>query len=73
MLFFGCTVMMCFEILMMCCDVMQYFNLFSVLKGAESPRSSTEPLPMAVAKEAKVSDMEDDQLEEEDLLFIDSQ
>ncbi|KAI4887748.1 hypothetical protein NFI96_031408 [Prochilodus magdalenae] len=32
--------------------------------GAESPRSS-EPLPLAVAKEAKVSDMEDDQLEEE--------
>ncbi|KAB5586981.1 hypothetical protein PHYPO_G00007710 [Pangasianodon hypophthalmus] len=41
--------------------------------GAESPRSSTEPLPLAVAKEAKVSDMEDDQLEEEYLLFIDSQ
>uniref|UniRef100_A0AAR2L756 Neurobeachin-like protein 2 n=1 Tax=Pygocentrus nattereri TaxID=42514 RepID=A0AAR2L756_PYGNA len=31
------------------------------------PRSS-EPLPLAVAKEAKVSDMEDDQLEEEDLM-----
>lgn len=28
---------------------------------------------MAVAKEAKVSDMEDDHLEEEDLLDIDSQ
>uniref|UniRef100_A0AAR2KU15 Neurobeachin-like protein 2 n=1 Tax=Pygocentrus nattereri TaxID=42514 RepID=A0AAR2KU15_PYGNA len=40
--------------------------------GAESPRSS-EPLPLAVAKEAKVSDMEDDQLEEEDLMYIDSQ
>uniref|UniRef100_A0A4W4FS48 Neurobeachin-like protein 2 n=1 Tax=Electrophorus electricus TaxID=8005 RepID=A0A4W4FS48_ELEEL len=36
--------------------------------GAESPRSSTESLPLAVAKEAKVSDMEDDQLEDEDLL-----
>ncbi|XP_060726425.1 neurobeachin-like protein 2 isoform X5 [Tachysurus vachellii] len=41
--------------------------------GAESPRSSAEPLPLAVAKEAKVSDMEDDQLEEEDLVFMDSQ
>uniref|UniRef100_A0AAX7UN54 Neurobeachin-like protein 2 n=1 Tax=Astatotilapia calliptera TaxID=8154 RepID=A0AAX7UN54_ASTCA len=38
--------------------------------GAESPRGS-EPLPLAVAKEAKVSDMEDDQLGEEDLLFWD--
>uniref|UniRef100_A0A669DUS8 Neurobeachin-like protein 2 n=1 Tax=Oreochromis niloticus TaxID=8128 RepID=A0A669DUS8_ORENI len=34
------------------------------------PRGS-EPLPLAVAKEAKVSDMEDDQLGEEDLLFWD--
>ncbi|XP_035386698.1 neurobeachin-like protein 2 isoform X2 [Electrophorus electricus] len=41
--------------------------------GAESPRSSTESLPLAVAKEAKVSDMEDDQLEDEDLLYIDNQ
>ncbi|XP_040021146.2 neurobeachin-like protein 2 isoform X1 [Gasterosteus aculeatus] len=39
--------------------------------GAESPRSS-EPLPLAVAKEAKVSDMEDDQLGEEDLVFLDN-
>lgn len=39
--------------------------------GAESPRSS-EPLPLAVAKEAKVSDMEDDHLEDEDLLFSDN-
>lgn len=38
--------------------------------GAESPRGS-EPLPLAVAKEAKVSDMEDDQLGEEDLIFWD--
>uniref|UniRef100_A0A8C1VN57 Neurobeachin-like protein 2 n=1 Tax=Cyprinus carpio TaxID=7962 RepID=A0A8C1VN57_CYPCA len=30
------------------------------------PRSSTEPIPLAVAKEAKVSDMEDDKLEDED-------
>ncbi|XP_045900213.1 neurobeachin-like protein 2 isoform X3 [Micropterus dolomieu] len=38
--------------------------------GADSPRSS-EPLPLAVAKEAKVSDMEDDQLGEEDVVFLD--
>uniref|UniRef100_A0A673NCP6 Neurobeachin-like protein 2 n=1 Tax=Sinocyclocheilus rhinocerous TaxID=307959 RepID=A0A673NCP6_9TELE len=31
------------------------------------PRSSTEPIPLAVAKEAKVSDMEDDKLEDEDI------
>ncbi|XP_077576977.1 neurobeachin-like protein 2 isoform X2 [Stigmatopora nigra] len=36
--------------------------------GVDSPRS--EPLPLAVAKEAKVSDMEDDQLGEEDLVFL---
>ncbi|XP_030639127.1 LOW QUALITY PROTEIN: neurobeachin-like protein 2 [Chanos chanos] len=40
--------------------------------GAESPRSSTDTLPLAVAKEAKVSDMEDDQLEDEDLVFLDN-
>uniref|UniRef100_A0A8C2G067 Neurobeachin-like 2 n=1 Tax=Cyprinus carpio TaxID=7962 RepID=A0A8C2G067_CYPCA len=39
--------------------------------GADSPRSSTEPIPLAVAKEAKVSDMEDDKLEDEDFAFID--
>ncbi|XP_074539600.1 neurobeachin-like protein 2 isoform X1 [Halichoeres trimaculatus] len=38
--------------------------------GADSPRSS-EPLPLAVAKEAKVRDMEDDQLGEEDVVFLD--
>uniref|UniRef100_A0A8D3CGL3 Neurobeachin-like protein 2 n=1 Tax=Scophthalmus maximus TaxID=52904 RepID=A0A8D3CGL3_SCOMX len=38
--------------------------------GADSPRS-TEPLPLAVAKEAKVSDMEDDQLGDEDLVILD--
>lgn len=37
--------------------------------GADSPRSS-EPLPLAVAKEAKVSEMEDDQLAEEDVNFL---
>uniref|UniRef100_A0A8C5EJR6 Neurobeachin-like protein 2 n=1 Tax=Gouania willdenowi TaxID=441366 RepID=A0A8C5EJR6_GOUWI len=36
-----------------------------------SPRSS-EPIPLAVAKEAKVSDMEDDQLGDEDLVFLDN-
>uniref|UniRef100_A0A7N6BH87 Neurobeachin-like protein 2 n=1 Tax=Anabas testudineus TaxID=64144 RepID=A0A7N6BH87_ANATE len=36
--------------------------------GVWHPRSS-EPLPLAVAKEAKVSDMEDDQLGEEDLIY----
>lgn len=44
---------------------------FCNASGAESPRGS-EPLPLAVAKEAKVSDMEDDQLGEEDLLFLDN-
>ncbi|XP_029927816.1 neurobeachin-like protein 2 isoform X2 [Myripristis murdjan] len=39
--------------------------------GADNPHSS-EPLPLAVAKEAKVSDMEDDQLGEEDLVFLDN-
>ncbi|XP_034030839.1 neurobeachin-like protein 2 isoform X2 [Thalassophryne amazonica] len=39
--------------------------------GADSPRSS-ETLPLAVAKEAKVSDMKDDQLGEEDLVFLDN-
>ncbi|XP_047454573.1 neurobeachin-like protein 2 isoform X2 [Mugil cephalus] len=39
--------------------------------GAESPRSA-EPIPLAVAKEAKVSDMEDDQLGEEDVVFLDN-
>ncbi|KAL0985478.1 hypothetical protein UPYG_G00157390 [Umbra pygmaea] len=40
--------------------------------GADSPRSS-DTLPLAVAKEAKVSDMEDDQLEEEDIVLPDNQ
>uniref|UniRef100_A0A3B3CRJ3 Neurobeachin-like protein 2 n=1 Tax=Oryzias melastigma TaxID=30732 RepID=A0A3B3CRJ3_ORYME len=38
---------------------------------AESPRSS-DPIPLAVAKEAKVSVMKDDQLGEEDLIFVDN-
>lgn len=48
-----------------------FFLFFLGCSGAESPRSS-EPLPLAVAKEAKVSDMEDDQLGEEDLVFLDN-
>ncbi|KAM6967984.1 neurobeachin-like protein 2 [Aplochiton taeniatus] len=40
--------------------------------GADSPRSS-EPLPLAVAKEAKVSDREDDQLGDEDITFLNDQ
>lgn len=44
-----------------------FLMLFS---GADSPRSS-EPIPLAVAKEAKVSDMEEDQLGEEDVIFLD--
>lgn len=43
---------------------------FVCVSGADSPRSS-EPLPLAVAKEAKVSDMEEDQLGEEDVIFLD--
>lgn len=43
---------------------------FVCVLGADSPRSS-EPLPLAVAKEAKVSDMEEDQLGEEDVIFLD--
>ncbi|XP_061771757.1 neurobeachin-like protein 2 isoform X2 [Nerophis ophidion] len=39
--------------------------------GAHSPHG-TELLTLAVAKEAKVSDMEDDQLGEEDLVFLDN-
>lgn len=45
--------------------------LLSFFSGADSPRSS-EPIPLAVAKEAKVSDMEEDQLGEEDVIFLDN-
>ncbi|XP_031429737.1 neurobeachin-like protein 2 isoform X1 [Clupea harengus] len=38
--------------------------------GAESPRSNTDTIPLAVAKEAKVSDMEDDQLGDEDMFPV---
>ncbi|XP_063076336.1 neurobeachin-like protein 2 isoform X2 [Engraulis encrasicolus] len=38
--------------------------------GADSPRSTTDTIPLAVAKEAKVSDMEDDQLGDEDMFLL---
>jgi len=47
------------------------FFFFFLSSGADSPRNS-EPLPLVVAKEAKVSDMEDDQLGEEDLVYLDN-
>jgi len=53
------------------CSESGVIYFFLQLSGAESPRSS-EPLPLAVAKEAKVSDMEDDQLGEEDLVSLDN-
>uniref|UniRef100_A0A8C7K909 Neurobeachin-like protein 2 n=1 Tax=Oncorhynchus kisutch TaxID=8019 RepID=A0A8C7K909_ONCKI len=52
-------------------DTHQEASAFRDNMGADSPRSS-EPLPLAVAKEAKVSDMEDDQLGEEDIVFLDN-
>ncbi|XP_068790145.1 neurobeachin-like protein 2 isoform X3 [Struthio camelus] len=41
--------------------------------GADHLHNPTESLPLAVAKEAKVSELEDDQLAEEDLPVLDSQ
>ncbi|XP_039377605.1 neurobeachin-like protein 2 isoform X7 [Mauremys reevesii] len=41
--------------------------------GADHSHNLAEPLPLAVAKEAKVSELEDDQLAEEDLEFLDNQ
>ncbi|XP_058878753.1 neurobeachin-like protein 2 isoform X3 [Acipenser ruthenus] len=41
--------------------------------GADHLHSPTESIPLAVAKEAKVSEMEDDQLGDEDLVFLDNQ
>ncbi|CAM5094801.1 unnamed protein product [Eretmochelys imbricata] len=41
--------------------------------GADHSLSPAEPLPLAVAKEAKVSELGDDQLAEEDLEFLDNQ
>lgn len=40
--------------------------------GADHSHGPAEPLPLAVAKEAKVSELEDDQLPEEDLEFLDN-
>ncbi|KAM6452892.1 neurobeachin-like protein 2 isoform 3-T3 [Liasis olivaceus] len=40
--------------------------------GADGLHNPTESLPLAVAKEAKVSEMQDDQLGEEDLSFLDN-
>ncbi|MGH0138239.1 UNVERIFIED_CONTAM: hypothetical protein FKN15_069576, partial [Acipenser sinensis] len=42
-------------------------------EGADHLHSPTESIPLAVAKEAKVSEMEDDQLGDEDLVFLDNQ
>ncbi|XP_053116915.1 neurobeachin-like protein 2 isoform X2 [Hemicordylus capensis] len=41
--------------------------------GADYSHNPAESLPLAVAKEAKVSEMKDDQLPEEDILFPDPQ
>ncbi|XP_064410109.1 neurobeachin-like protein 2 [Latimeria chalumnae] len=41
--------------------------------GANHLQNQADSLPLAVAKEAKVSEMEDDQLGEEDLLFLNNQ
>ncbi|XP_033848417.3 neurobeachin-like protein 2 isoform X3 [Acipenser ruthenus] len=41
--------------------------------GADHLHSPTESIPLAVAKEAKVSEMEDDQLGDEDLVFLNNQ
>uniref|UniRef100_A0A8D2LFB4 Neurobeachin-like protein 2 n=1 Tax=Varanus komodoensis TaxID=61221 RepID=A0A8D2LFB4_VARKO len=40
--------------------------------GADHLHHPAEPLPLAVAREAKVSELQDDQLAEEDLSFLDS-
>ncbi|XP_059585234.1 neurobeachin-like protein 2 isoform X1 [Alligator mississippiensis] len=40
--------------------------------GADHLQTSAESLPLAVAKEAKVSELEDDQLAEEDLAILDN-
>ncbi|NXV12005.1 NBEL2 protein, partial [Cepphus grylle] len=41
--------------------------------GADNLHNPTESLPLAMAKEAKVSELEDDQLAEEDLPVLDNQ
>ncbi|XP_072116392.1 neurobeachin-like protein 2 isoform X3 [Mobula birostris] len=41
--------------------------------GSDQARTPPESLPLAVAKEAKVSELEDDQLGDEDLVFLNNQ
>lgn len=43
------------------------------ISGADHLQNPTESLPLAMAKEAKVSELEDDQLAEEDLPVLDNQ
>ncbi|GCC43065.1 hypothetical protein chiPu_0027025, partial [Chiloscyllium punctatum] len=40
--------------------------------GTDHMRSPPDALPLAVAKEAKVNELEDDQLGDEDLVFLNS-
>uniref|UniRef100_A0A8D0HAD2 Neurobeachin like 2 n=1 Tax=Sphenodon punctatus TaxID=8508 RepID=A0A8D0HAD2_SPHPU len=49
------------------------FQKLRSCRGADYLHNQAESLPLAVAKEAKVSELEDDQLAEEDLLFLDNQ
>lgn len=50
------------------------FLLISPLvPGADNLHNPAESLPLAMAKEAKVSELEDDQLAEEDLPVLDTQ
>lgn len=44
-----------------------------LVSGADHLHNPTESLPLAMAKEAKVSELEDDQLAEEDLPVLDNQ
>lgn len=44
-----------------------------LVSGADHLHSPAESLPLAMAKEAKVSELEDDQLAEEDLPVLDNQ
>ena len=44
-----------------------------LISGADHLHNPAESLPLAMAKEAKVSELEDDQLAEEDLPVLDNQ
>lgn len=44
-----------------------------LILGADHLQNPAESLPLAMAKEAKVSELEDDQLAEEDLPVLDNQ